>query len=214
MKRLFKNKFSAYQNTIGILDSRVDVYEGHPLAVEAVDEFRDLMLQIKVIGERTDLDYSELTSKKQQIKHDLAEIVSAIAAAVSIYAEEINDADLQAVSSITYTDVRRSADFESLELSRALQSGVVKYSEQLLEYMVSEEDVNELNRIVNEFDEIYVTREEAHSESVMDTQRLEMLFRRADALLRNKVDRVVKKLKLVNQDFYNSYFQARMIADL
>jgi hypothetical protein len=48
----------------------------------------------------------------------------------------------------------------------------------------------------------------------METQRLELLFKRADEILRENIDMVVKKLKRVNLDFYKSYFQARVIVDL
>jgi len=214
MKRLFKNKFRAYQNTIGVLDEQSGVYGDYPLAVAAVEEFRDLLNQIKIIGERTDLDYGDLTSKKQRVKHEMAEVISSMAAVVSIYAKDTDDPDLEAVSSVTYTDVRRSSDFESLEMARGLQAAVLNNREALGGYMVSDEDVNEITRIVAEFDEIFVTREEVQSESVLDTQRLEMLFRKSDNILREKLDKVVKKLKLENEEFYNSYFQARMIVDL
>lgn len=214
MKKDFTNKFSTYQNIVGLLDSRSEVYAGYPVATAAVEDFRNILEDIKTIGEKTDFDYSNLTSKKQKIKHDMAEVVSTMAAAVSIFAREIKDSDLEAISSTTYSDVFRSRDFEALELARGFQTLVQKYSESLKDFMISEGDLNELAGVISEFDKVYVKKEEAYSESVMDTQRLMLLFRKADAILREKIDMVVKKLKRVNLDFYNSYFQARVIVDL
>ncbi|MBN1133001.1 MAG: hypothetical protein JXR52_01960 [Bacteroidales bacterium] len=214
MKKKYKNKFTAYQNIIGVLNKNSDVYGDHPVALSSVEEFRDLVEQIKVIGEKIDFDYSKLTAMKKQVKHDLAEIVSAIAAAIAIYAEEIKNPDLQAASSKTYTDIRRSADFATLEQSRALQTLALKHSEQLAGYMVSEADLAELKRLIDAFDAIYMKKEESFSESVMDNKRMEGLFKKVDTVLLKKIDRVVKKLKPVNKDFHDSYFQARVIVDL
>jgi len=214
MKKNFKNKFTAYQNTIGILNTKSGVYEEYPVAVAAANEFRELVEQIKIIGERIDFDYSKLTARKQQIKHELAEAVSALAAAVSIYAGEIKDPDLQAVSSKTYSDIRRASDFQTLEQARSLQTLVLQHKEQLSAYMVSEEDLAGLKRLIEEFDAIYVNKEEIFSESVVYNRRLEQLFKEADRVLRNKIDKFVKKLKPVNEDFFDSYFQARVIVDL
>ena len=214
MNKIFTNKFSAYQNTIGVLETKSDMYVEFPVAVAAVEDFRNIMEEIKVKGETADFDYGDLTSRKEQIKHDLAEVISGMAAAVSMYAIVIDDHELEAISSTTYSDVRKSRDFESLELARGFQTQVMKHREALKDYMITDEDVDELSGLIKAFDKIYVKREEVQSESVIDTQRLELLFKKADAILKDKIDMVVKKLKRVNLDFYNSYFQARMIVDL
>jgi len=214
MKKYFTNKFNSYQNTIGILSSKSDVYSGIPVAVAAVEDFRNILDQIKVVGEKAGFDNTELTMKKQRIKHDMAELVSQLASAVSLYARKIDDPDLEAIASTTYTRVRKARDFESLEMSRNFQSLLLMHKEALQDYMVSEKELNELAELIEAFDAIYVTREETHSESVMDNQRLERLFRQADRILRERIDKVVRRLKRENPDFCNSYFQARVIVDL
>ena len=213
MRKKFSNKFNAFQNIYGVFMDWRASYENIPIMKQLADEFLSMFESVKQQIKKVDLSFQEVTEEKVRIKRKLAEVGSGLASAGMVYAYDIEDPELKSFLNFSMSDIFNVRDAEAVEISRHIAEELMKYREELANYLISEEELQDYQTLIARFEKLQVKRETVQSESVIETQRLEVLFDMTDTLLREKIDRLVRKMKLTDLEFYNQYFQARRIHD-
>ena len=213
MKKVFTNKYNTYQNVSGIFTDWRSSYEEIPVLKQYADEFLELFESVKEQIKKVDIDFSDVTDEKGNVKRHMAEVASALASAGMVYAYESGDSELKSMFNFSMSDIFAARDAEAVEISRHIAEELQTHQQELVNFMVSEAELEDLKSLTAKFEKLQVQREVVHSESVIETQRLEVLFDLIDTLLTKKIDRLVIKMKLTDREFFNQYFQARRIHD-
>lgn len=214
MKKLFTNKFNSYQNVVGILMDWRSVYEDIQILKDYSDEFMTLFESIKEQITKVDMEFKDVTGDKADAKKEMSRIASALASAAMVYATDIGDPELRSFLNFTKSDIRYARDAEAIEICRNIAEELNTHKEELVGYLITDEEISSLEGSIRQFDSLQIQREKVYSESVIETQRLEGLFERSDSLLNDRIDRLVRKMELTHGEFCNQYFQARRISDL
>jgi len=214
MNKRQSNKFNSYQSVQGVLEDNQNIYEGVPIINQSVESFLSVVNEIDQILARTEMDTTGETSAKDVAKEKLATLATSLAASGSVYAFEAGDVELEAALGYTYSDLRYCRDAEALAISRTIESELRENFDAVTEYLISEENLNELHQAIEEFDNASEAKGGVKSGSVAETRTLSILFRVADDLLNKRLDRFVDRLKVEFPKFYVAYNNARMIVDL
>lgn len=213
MKKKYSNKFNAYQSVSGVLRKHRKVCSSVPVLAQTVDEFCSLFEEIKEVGAKTMSDTTGETAAKRVAKEELALLASELAASGMAYAFDRSDTELEAALDYAYYKIRYARDAETLQITGAIEAELLKHRGQLTGYMVTEENLADLQRHRVSFMEAMKTKGGVKSNRVANFRKLGQLFRTTDNLLRRKMDRLMFRLKTEHPDFYTAYHSARKIID-
>lgn len=214
MNKNQSNKLNSYQSVKGVLEDNRNLYEPIAIINQSVGSFFDVVNEIDKIATKSEIDTTGETSAKIVAKEKLASLSSALAASGMVYGFERSDVELEAALDYSYSDIRYARDAETLQISRAIESELLDIKEEVVDYMVSEENMTSLHTLIDDFEGSLEIRGGAKSESVAVTRRLAILFREADDMLKKRLDRFITRLKPEYPTFYDAYRNARMIVDL
>ena len=214
MNKRQSNKLNSYQSVKGVLENNKAIYEPIPIISQSVENFLDVVNEIDEIATKTEMDTTGETSAKIVAKEKLATVASSLAASAAVFAFEHSDVELEASVAYTYSDIRYARDTESLQMASAIEAELLSNEAELVDYMVSPENLAELHTLIAEFEDAMETKGGVKSGSVAETRKLAILFRVADDMLSKRLDRFVARLKTDHQTFYDAYSNARMIVDL
>ena len=214
MNKFLSNKYNSYQGIVSLLTSRRPEYEGYSRFVEQADQFIGLVKEITELNDNTNKDYKDLTGSKDEAKERMAIYVSSLASAGSLYALETGQHELKSELEITYSEVRYVKDAEAIKLATDVETLLLAHRDSLADYFITDTDFDALHNSIEAFDALYKSRARKSDEGKVDTRRLEVLFRRADDVLKEKMDRSVKRFRIELPDFHDYYFSARTIVDL
>ena len=214
MNKYLSNKFNAYMKVKGTLERFPGIFKSSPMADRAVEEFSVALEEIKAVAARAGSDTTGETSAKKLAKERLAYVASSLAACGAVFAVNSSDKELEASLKYSYSDIKYGLDNEALQIARAIETLLLNHREVLREYLVSDQDLEELHQRIEEYAQALVARGGAKSGAVAENQRLVRLFKTTDALLEGKIDRFAFRLKKAFPRFYDAYSNARLIDDL
>ena len=176
--------------------------------------FFKIVNEIDVIATKTEMDTTGETSAKIVGKEKLAAMASSLAASGSVFAFDTSDIELEASLEYNYSDLRYARDSEALQIAMAIEAELLDHRADLTDYMVSDQNLEDLHQLIVVFEDSMEARGGAKSGSVAETRRLSILYRVADDLLTKKLDRFIVRLKADYPTFFDAYRNARMIVDL
>lgn len=214
MNKKQSNKLNSYQSVKGVLEDNEKIYTSVPIIQQTVVSFFSIIHELTQIATNTEMDTTGETSAKIVAKDKLATLASSLAASGAVYAFDISDIELEASLGYTFSDLRYARDSETLQISKAIEVELLENQVEVVNYMVTEENMAELHQLIDDFSNAMETKGGVKSESVAETRRLAVLFRGADDLLSKKLDRFIVRLKAMYPTFYDAYKNARMIIDL
>lgn len=214
MNKDLSNKFSAYKSVKGVLEENPGIFEGVPMAAQAVLEFYGVLEEINKVATIVAFDTTGETQAKKLAKERMAFVASSLAASGAVYAVDCADEELEASLDYTYSDIKYGLDNEALQMARAIKSILQQRRKKLTGYMVNRQDLEELHLRIEVYNDALESRGGAKSGAVAWNKELSLLFQSADDLLERKLDRFVFRLKEQSPDFYVAYHNARLIADL
>ena len=214
MNKRQSNKLNSYQSIKGVLEDNRNIYEPITIINQSVENSFKITNEIDDIATNTEMDTTGETSAKIVAKEKLATMASSLAASASVFAFEQSDIELEASLAYSFSDIRYARDSEAHQIARAIEAELLEFRADLVDYMVSEENLTELHALIDEFKNSMETKGGVKSGSVAETRRLSILYRVADDLLNKKLDRFVARLKAEFPTFYDAYNNARMIVDL
>ena len=213
MQKSHSNKFNAYQGLRGVLFEHKDVYENVPLVNELVEEFLKNLEEIQQISGRILYGTKEYTKNKNKVKGIMARKASALAAAGAVYAIDREDMESLGALKWSYSRIRFAKDSEALFRAWGIENTLRNKLPELGRYMVSKKDLDDLAEEIEQYESIIERRGSEKAEIVSARAHLRVLFSDTGALLKKKLDRMMKRIGEENADFYRLYRQARKIND-
>ena len=213
MNKYQSNKMNAYVAVRGVLEKNQKTWKTVPVLVKAVEEFSSQVDEISAISAQRELDTTGETLAKNEARKDLARHASKLAACGMAYAFDRSDTELEAALDYSYSEIEHVKDADTLQITGSIYELLNRVLPGLDEYLVREDDLRELKRLISRFTDAMKAKGAVKSRRVADTKALASLFSSCDKLLSRKMDRLMIIMKEEHPRFHDSYFNARKIKD-
>ena len=213
MNKRQSNKMNAYMGIQGVLERYRKTWLIIPALVNCIEEYSSLVDEIKAVAARRESDTTGETAAKNEARKDLARYASNLAACGMAYAYDRADTELEAALDYSYSEIEHVKDADALQISGSIYKVLNRDLPGLDEYLVSGDDLRELERLISRFKDAMVQKGAVKSCRVADTRALASLFSSCDKLLSRKLDRLMISMKEEHPRFHDSYFSARKIKD-
>ena len=213
MNKRQSNKMNAYRDILGALEKNRKTWLNIPALVNCVEEFSTFVHEIDTVSTRRASDTTGETAAKNEARKDLARHASKLAACGMAYAYDHADTELEAALDYSYSEIEHVKDADALQISRSIYKALNRDLPGLDEFLVSRDNLRELERLISKFNRAMVEKGAEKSRRVADTQALASGFSTCDKHLSRKLDRLMIRMKEEHPRFHNSYFNARKITD-
>jgi hypothetical protein len=214
MQRTMTNKKNSYERIQGVLAEHTSLYDSVPVYKDAVDSFNSAVANIESTGSAAERNTTGKTEMKEQLKEDLSNFAVALSSAAMMYAYDTGDIDLQSALEYSYSNLRYAKDSETVLSALTIESELLDLKEELPDYNVTEEDLTRLRKLIVDYNDAQEDRGLFKTGTVAANRSLEVLFGKADNLLKRKIDKMVWRFKFDHPNFYVQYRAARTIVDL
>ena len=203
-----------YDAVSSYLDSKSALWASIPKVGEFKNEFTAVITQIDTVQYEQQQAQVFLGKTKTQIKSVVAEKADILNDSVEAFALITGNEELRVKMSASYTSLYRLRNADFIPAIKAIIEAVEANIRVLTrEYGVTAEQVEGLKSDFDEFLAINGQPRAYKIASIEATKSLELLFNEADAILDNKLDKIMSLFKRRNPAFYNGYIAARVIVD-
>lgn len=203
---------SMFLNTQGFLDENTDVWSSIPRAVSTKNDFDALLMRIRELAGivQTPIGVTELKAKlKKVLSIKLTRIVGALLA----LAYEIDAMDLVNKLKLSPSEIGRLKDLEMNALVALILTLLEKYATELADYGITTEQGTELATSFDDFNELIGKPRAILNNKYTAMSMLEQVFDEVNALLNNKMDKIITMFKYSHIEFYEGYKRSRVIVD-
>ena len=208
------NKKEMYDVVISYLNGKLSAWSSIPKVGEFLNQFTAVVAQIDTAQYAQQQAQVFLGKNKTQIKSMVAEKADILNDIVEAYALVTGNEKLRLQMSAGYSDLNRMRNADFIPAIKAIIQAVEDNIEVLTaEYGATREQVEGLKADFDAFLAINGQPRAYKVASVEATKNLEMLFDEADAILNDRLDKVINIFKRRDPGFYNGYLAARVIVD-
>ena len=208
------NKKEMYDVVISYLNGKLSAWSSIPKVGEFLNQFTAVVAQIDTAQYAQQQAQVFLGKNKTQIKSMVAEKADILNDIVEAYALVTGNEKLRLQMSAGYSDLNRMRNADFIPAIKAIIKAVEDNIEVLTaEYGATREQVEGLKADFDAFLAINGQPRAYKVASVEATKSLEMLFDEADAILNDRLDKVINIFKRRDPGFYNGYLAARVIVD-
>ena len=225
MENRQENKLSMYLAEKKVCDDRRGVWATFAGFKNGYDLFVGHVSALGALAEVQSSARNGVALGKKELTDLMVEAALSVAGSVCAFAQQTGDAPLAAAYDLNRDDLIRLPDAEMDDRALAIHdkakalldaetahppaAGAVKFSDQLL-------DAGELSVLHNRiaaYAEVVQSPRAATVKITTATQAIEMHFEQADEVLEKVLDKLVRKFKPANREFFDAYTAARSIVD-
>lgn len=208
-----KSRAEMLATTRAFLDQNTEVWSSVPIIANVKTQLDGVIQEIIHHQEAQEASQVFLGSNKLALKKAVAEKADILNDILASYAEIEDNAALLEKSNKSFSDFNRLPyqDFQTVvkETIQLLDDNLAS----LADYGVSEDQVTDLKNSFDDFMSISGEPRLYKVASVQATKALEDLFTQASDLLKSKLDRLMKRYKTANTNFYNGYVASRVLVN-
>ncbi|SFD93798.1 hypothetical protein [Thermophagus xiamenensis] len=205
--------YRMFLNTQSVLDKFTDKWNTVPVMVQVKNQLDELIQRIQNLDQETVADSQVVTVQKDQILEQLAIKVAILSGIIRAYNALNEDTPLPENLNISKTDIikAREADVESIvaPLIEKVRSNL----ENLADYGVTEEMINEVETTLDDFKALIGKPREIRNSVFAAINSLDELFDKTSDLLKKSLDGLMLRYQLSDPVFYDEYSRARVIVD-
>lgn len=199
------------QSLIGVFNDFNTILSQYAIILQTAEQIKTKNSAIGQTHMLLTADGTATTSEKREVKEKMAVLSGELAAAGAAYAADKGLLVLEKTLHVSYSDVRYGTDAEAIALAEMIHSELSGIAiAELQEYLVTQEDLDELDGLTGSFDTASEQKGSVKSQRVAATKQLALLFDEMDTLL-EKCDRLLKRIQRKEPEFYNTYANARMV---
>lgn len=169
---------------------------------------------IRTERQKQEKDASGLVIERKQLRETLTRQTLKVSGALMAYASVVNNQELMGIADYppsAFTIVRDNIVYD---MARVIYEAAQPLATQLAGYNVVAADITQLQTLLGQFLTAIPKRRNATAVSKSATTAIGGLFKDVDAILKNKLDKLVLSFRVTNTDFYTNYLNARIIVDL
>lgn len=189
--------------TIATLTAFPTVLTAFANKVEAIEDMGQLEAQV----------ISGVTINKADLKKTLSQTASTNAAALFAFATAENDVVLKEKARYSYSDIFRLKDEELTLVVQNIIDQVNANVASLAGYGITAATVADFQDLIDDYNSNAPTPRNAISLRKSYKVQLQTLFKEADSILKDQMDKLALQLKTANPGFYIAYTNNRVIID-
>lgn len=156
-------------------------------------------------------DLTGVALHKTQKRQELQSLAYRISSAVSIYGMVNQEAELQKLSNVPLSFWQSSNEKALVTQAMVIKGLALPLAASLAPYGVSVTDVSGLDTCIASFVDVMYSPELARSNRKGDTQKVAAAINEIRALLKEKLDVLMRSLEVSNKEVYGLYLSARQI---
>jgi hypothetical protein len=209
-------KANEYGAVLKVLNS--DGYKSIWIGLEEfagfVLSFETLCERIMAEGTEQVMDRTGTAAEKREARKALVAAMMNVIYGVIAYAVIREDAVIEKKIAFSQWSLQKCRDSVLVARAQLVYETAFPLRNELTRYRVSEEDIGLVDTLKGTFRDLVPQPRDEQIRKKMATRELKDLFKRADDLLYNKIDRVIKVYERDFPGFVQAYFIARIIVDI
>jgi hypothetical protein len=189
--------------------------DGMPTMLKTVNDlFGEKLREIAIKDQEKGVLTRGKTHVKRQSSKKLIESVMIISGAMMTYAVINNNLELQALSNIKKSYLKKERDTELAQRAEQIATAAQEHINKLAEYGITSDHLSELQGQITAYRSAMDDQESSMASRVSVRATVITLFQEADNILKLQLDPLMETVKPLNIEFYNAYKAARVIKDL
>jgi hypothetical protein len=213
MNSLQINKSRMYHASTQVLDDNLHLFEKMAELAAAHQQLKVKMDQIDRHRQVQEVKNSGLTRTKETLREELTTLLLRVSAALTAQAAATGDQVLQAKAAYSSSDLNKTSDRILCDIAVLINSLAAVSADALQTWFVGPDELAQFNKLTDEFKSVLPLRRAASSVSKVSTSNISEVFHEIDALLRNKLDLLIKPFRFTQPDFYMAYKNARALVN-
>lgn len=153
------------------------------------------------------------TTDKQVFKENLANEAHVISSGIQAYAASIDDNDLYQTMNYSRSTLLATEDEDLPQKCNNILDAANDLIANLSDFGITALQLTEFDTAITEWETETTLPRVAISERVAATQSLPELFKKADAILKKQIDKLMEKFRTADPNFYATYKAARKIVN-
>lgn len=207
------NRAEMLATTRAYLDANTSVWSSIPVINTIKTQLDDILQSISEHQEAKEASQVFLGSNKTALKKAVAEKADILNDVLATYAAIEGNATLEQKADRSYSELYRLPNQEFVVVIKETIKLLEEHIEAMADYGMSPDQVTDLK---NAYDNYLAISGQPRLYKVATSQAvraLEDLFTQANELLTARMDRVMKRYKSADPNFYRGYLAARVIVD-
>jgi len=209
-----ENKLSMYLTVMQITNYFPEAWQGYLPFRNQYSEFETLVDKIRAIRPLQETKITGVTKDKTALRYKAVDKAIEISEKVFAFASITENYKLKDRVAYTTTDLKRCRDTVANDFNQIIYTEASKYLNELAEYGVSQEDLDELKTLNDAYSAIVANPRQAITNRPKTTSYPNNYFKDADIILKERLDKLVNYFKNSSPDFWHQFKSARKIIDL
>ena len=206
-------KFTMYKAVERHCNDNTGIVEGVIAFQAALTDFRSTIIEIAGTEQLTVSPIEGITIDKSNSKQALAQLTSDIAGFIYAYATVENDQTLKEEANFNYTKLVQTRDDALIPRCQNIHDRALSNLRNLNDYGVSAAKLTDLQAAIDAYAAESPKPRTAVSRRKTHNANLAALFKKADVVLRDRMDKLVGAFRSDHPDFVKTYDSVRLIVD-
>jgi hypothetical protein len=205
-------KLKMYQKILNVCDEWSREYAGASATVSAVDELRQLELDIRVATKQQKESNPKGATKEKDSAFDrMTELSLKVADPLYVYGFNTGNSRLMEKVSVNKHMFYNVHDQEALTLAKIIAGEAEANASILPDYGINAADIAELDAAIAQVGKLINAPASVIGERKLRTGSLRELFVAADSVIFDKLDRLIRVFKTSSPEFFALYGNARNV---
>lgn len=207
-------KLNMYRAVEAHCDNNIGVISATPAFETALTVFKTKIEAIDTTGQQKSAPLKGITADKNNLKQSLCQRASDVANIVYAFAAANSNSALKEEVNFPISKLTKASDATLLQMCRQIHDKAFANSAPLeLNYGLTPQMLTELQTVIDNYAAATPKPRTATSQRKTLTTNLRQLFKEADAVLLDQMDRLVVTFRESNPNFVTTYENARIIVD-
>ncbi len=214
MKNVHINKLAMYLLVRTVLDKFKIVVSEIEAFVESVTAFNGIVDDISLLSEEVGMGTLGKTMVKKSDAAVMAYAVSRVTGLLHAYASSVKDKELMTASEINPSTINEKRDAERAKFAKTRVELVEAHKADLVKWGVTDESIAGAYGTIDAYTASLGNRNSTTTMHSGQRKSIGSLFKEADGILSDQIDKFVNSMEETHTDFYEDYRAARVIKDV
>jgi len=213
MIKRFENKMVMVKALLRLLRLNQPLWQDSVPISNAVNELEGLIAQIEATRLITDANHTGMITEKTNLQNSLITKAFEISSMLHALASSSKNLILLKKVDFPISELQRQRDGELASMCKGIATLTHEYMPALVDYPVTEAELEGFEELTAEYESGLPNHRVSVSERKAANEKLKDLFKMADVVLINQIDRLMFRYSTTAPDFYASYQNARKVVD-
>ena len=214
MNDVFENKLSMYKTVVGFLNTNASKIAALTALTDAFTEFKVIVTSITLKDEEARTARTGHADVKATKRKTLEENAYTIASALFALGSKTNDDRLKQLAAFTKSKFAILRDTQLTTDVTTIKNLADTNAAALAGYGITPVMIANLDTQLNTFDGAVESPREGAVQGAAALEEVDTLFKNADVILKEQMDKIMVGFSTSDTQFYNGYLGSREVIDL